>query len=186
MQEGLSNYSEEAPASVPNIKVHRLFCTKKTTLKDRRQIWILWHIWCFAGVMSASGRHHHWTPNPSVVQVIESSFWIIQYFLSSIVHFLKNSNIVWVRNCPFITMLNCLFGHCLFVFLSRHHSDQISEGSQVWKVTLKCQSSWLCFSSTHCWLPTHWVVLRDGANPEEKVDDLLPRFGNWMAIFSRC
>ena len=41
-----------------------------------------------------------------------------------------------------ITILNFLFGlfvflpFCIFVFLSRHHSDQISEGSEVSKVTL--------------------------------------------------
>ena len=27
--------------------------------------------------------------------------------------------------------------------------------------------------------------LRDGANPDEKVDNLLPMFGNWMALYSR-
>ena len=175
MQEGLSNYSEEAPVSVPNIKVHRLFCTKKTRLRNRRQIWISWHIWCFTGVMSASGRHHQWTPNPSVVQVIESSFWIIQYFLSSIVHFLKNSNIVRVRNCTEITMLNSLFGHCLFVFLSRHHSDQMSEGSQVSKVTLCVRIlTWLWLSDpvTHSLTQslTQWLTKgRYGAAKKQKT-----------------
>ena len=48
-------------------------------------------------------------------------------------------NIARVRNCPEVTILNSLFGSCFFVFfvfLSRHHSNQISEGSQVSKVTL--------------------------------------------------
>ena len=66
-------------------------------------------------------------------------------------------NIARVRNCPDITTLNSLFGVCLFVFLSfclfvllsfflsflsffcllsRHHSYQMSEGSQVSKVTI--------------------------------------------------
>ena len=66
----------------------------------------------------------------------------------------RKENIARVRNCPDITILSSLFGlqvsfvflsFCLFVFLSfclfvrlfvRHHSDQMSEGSQVLKITL--------------------------------------------------
>ena len=56
----------------------------------------------------------------------------------------KKKIIARVRNCPDITILCALsmlvflsFNlFVLFVFLSRHHSDQMSEGSQGSKVTL--------------------------------------------------
>ena len=42
-----------------------------------------------------------------------------------------------MRNCPDVAILNSLFGNVFF--LSRRHSDQMSEGSQVSRVTLYVQ-----------------------------------------------
>ena len=60
---------------------------------------------------------------------------------------IEPENIARVRNRPDVTILNSLFGLCIFVFfvflsfcpfvfLSGHHADQMSGGSQVSKVTL--------------------------------------------------
>ena len=43
-------------------------------------------------------------------------------------------NIARVGNCPDVAIINsrfglCLLSFCLFVFLSRNHADQMSEGS---------------------------------------------------------
>ena len=58
--------------------------------------------------------------------------------------------------CLFVFLSFCLFvflPFCLFVFLSWHHSDQMSEGSQVLKVTL-CVKILKWQSMTHSL--THW------------------------------
>ena len=58
----------------------------------------------------------------------KSNHWISKWKYSSLL------NITRVRNCPDTTMLNSLlffFFFLFFVFLSLHHSDQMSEGSQV-------------------------------------------------------
>ena len=49
------------------------------------------------------------------------------------------SGLVFLCFCVFVFLCFCLFvflSFCLMVFLSGHHADQISEGSEVSKVTL--------------------------------------------------
>ena len=87
----------------------------------------------------------------TLTQVGLLKVFLVEYNKSSMVF--SFLNIARVQNCPDVTRLNSLFGlrllsFCLFVFLSWQHSDQMSEGSQVSKVTL-CVKIQKWYSASH-------------------------------------
>ena len=83
------------------------------------------------------------------------SFSIISFCLLSMIFFVffSSSFFLFLYFChgAFLSSFFCSFAiltFCIFVFLSRHHADQMSEGSQVSKVTQMSEGSQVTHSST--------------------------------------
>ena len=60
----------------------------------------------------------------------KSNHWIKMKIFFSFKHH-KSEKLPWHHNVKLSSLFLLLFIFCLFVFLSLHHSDQMSEGSQV-------------------------------------------------------
>ena len=113
----------------------------KVLVMTRMQFFKVTHIWVSKGKAGYSNNMAKVRNCPDVAIIISLfGLYLLVLLSSSLFVFLSFCCFfclfVILSFCLFVHLSFCLFSFCLFlVFLSRHHSDQMSEGSPVSKVT---------------------------------------------------